>query len=135
MTTYFQEISIVELPEANGSSLKFFQDFNFDTKRVFFVRASKQGDIRGRHAHKKCRQLIYVLNGEFQITLKLRNGATIYKEKLHSNKKAILIQPDVWVELEALDPDSIFSCLCDRPYSENDYIRQSNAFFSDVKGF
>lgn len=132
MTKYFEEILILEAEQSNGSSLRFFQDFKFETTRVFFVRASEKGDIRGRHAHKKCKQLIYVLDGEFKISLKLKNRSTIYKEKLYLNNKALLIQPNVWVELEALKSNSIFSCLCDRNYEESDYIRQSSTFFGEI---
>lgn len=132
MTEYFEEILISMAEQSNGSSLKFFQDFKFETTRVFFVRASEKGEIRGRHAHKKCKQLIYVLDGEFKISLILRNRSIIYKEKLYLNNKALLIQPNVWVELEALKSNSIFSCLCDRKYDESDYIRHSRDFFEEI---
>lgn len=132
MTEYFEEILISTAEQSNGSSLKFFQDFKFETTRVFFVRASEKGEIRGRHAHKKCKQLIYVLDGEFKISLILRNRSIIYKEKLYLNNKALLIQPNVWVELEALKNNSIFSCLCDRKYDESDYIRHSRDFFEEI---
>jgi len=132
MTEYFEEILISMAEQSNGSSLKFFQDFKFETTRVFFVRASEKGEIRGRHAHKKCKQLIYVLDGEFKISLILRNRSIIYKEKLYLNNKALLIQPNLWVELEALKSNSIFSCLCDRKYDESDYIRHSRDFFEEI---
>ena len=129
MTEYFKEIPITEIEQSNGSRLKFFQDFKFETNRVFFVKASVSGEVRGRHAHKKCRQLIYVLSGEFQISLKLNNGSLIYKEKSYLSNKAILIQPNIWVELEAIEDNSIFACLCDRKYEERDYIRNASSFF------
>ena len=129
MTEYFKEIPITEIEQPNGSSLNFFQDFRFETNRVFFVRASRSGEIRGMHAHKKCRQMIYVLNGDFKISLKLRNRSLIYKEKLYLYNKAILIEPNIWVELEAIEDNSIFACLCDRKYEETDYIRQASNFF------
>ena len=132
MTEYFEEILISMAEQSNGSSLKFFQDFKFETTRVFFVRTSEKGEIRGRHAHKKCKQLIYVLDGEFKISLILRNRSIIYKEKLYLNNKALLIQPNVCVELEALKSNSIFSCLCDRKYDESDYIRHSRDFFEEI---
>jgi dTDP-4-dehydrorhamnose 3,5-epimerase-like enzyme len=132
MTEYFKEFKVSKVEETNGSSLEFFQDFTFETKRVFFVTAAEQGEVRGRHAHKKCKQLIYSVKGNFEITLKLKNGSTIYKNNLCENKSAILVLPHVWVELKALENNSTFFCLCDRNYEESDYIKQPNTFFDCV---
>ena len=130
MTPLFQEISITKIQEENGSFLGFFQDFNLETQRVFFVKSSKKGIIRGRHAHKLCTQLIYVVAGEFRVSLKLSNGSTIYEKNLFASKKAILVKPKVWVELETLKSNSVFACLCDRNFEEADYIRDANNFFN-----
>ena len=48
---------------------------------------------------------------------------------LFASKKAILVQPKVWVELETLENNSVFACLCDRNFEEADYIRDANKFF------
>ena len=130
MTSFFQEIPITKIQEENGSFLSFFQDFNFETQRVFFVKSTKLGSIRGGHAHKLCMQLIYVLSGEFRVSLKLSNGSNIYEKNLFANEKAILVNPRVWVELETLETNSVFACLCNRNFEEADYIRDANEFFN-----
>lgn len=105
----------------SNCDLKILNDFkfkNFKIKRIFFLIA-KKNCIRGKHAHKKCSQIFFSLNGSFKI--KVFNGNKTIFKTVSPKKRGILIKPHHWVELN-LNKKNICMVVCDRKYEKNDYI-------------
>lgn len=96
----------------------------FDIKRVFTVTALEKCN-RGAHAHKNCTQLLICIHGE--CTLTVRDGERVNRFLLNSPKNGILVPPSIWAEQE-YNKDTILMVITDRPYEEDDYIRDYNEF-------
>ena len=99
---------------------------NFNIKRVFVVNSNKN-QIRGKHAHKKCLQLLNCVNGSVEINYETKSG---YKSKLILSKsnQYIIIPNYTWSVQKYLKNNSILLVICDQKYNEADYIRDYKSF-------
>ena len=97
----------------------------FSIKRVFNVRAQK-GNIRGRHAHRHCSQLLICTNGEVEV--KCDDSSTNEVYVLDKPNFGLLIAPGIWTEQKYIENNTILTVLCDRPYEEADYLRNYDDF-------
>jgi dTDP-4-dehydrorhamnose 3,5-epimerase-like enzyme len=93
---------------------------NFKLKR-FFIVSGKKNIIRGRHAHKKCKQHLILISGKVEITLQdKKNKKIILLKKTGDN---LYIPPLVWSSQKYLNFNSKILVLCDRKYEKKDYIK------------
>jgi len=99
--------------------------FNF--VRTFIVKG-KQDILRGHHSHKKCSQLMTVLNGKLEVVCK--DGLEEISFMLEGSDKALLLPPGIWSHQIPREDNTIFGVWCDRPYEEEDYIRDWDEFIS-----
>ena len=129
----YKKIEICKVSSDVKSSLYFAENFNFKTKRFFYVLDINMGEKRGAHAHKETSQLLWVTEGSLMIEALDERGNTILSEKLSVNSDAILFDHYVWLNIESLQDGTSFFCLTDANYSEDDYIRNPKDFF--VKKF
>ncbi len=97
----------------------------FDIARVFLVRASG-GAIRGCHAHRQCVQFMVCSAGCIRVTCD--DGAETATFTLDRPNLGLLVPPGIWAEQTYEKPHSILTVLCDRPYEEEDYIRDFEEF-------
>ena len=92
----------------------------FKVKRFFLINFNNK-NIRGNHAHKKCKQFFLCLKGKVKIVLKnkLKRKTII----LNSNfKRGLFVEPRTWNILKPITKKCEVLCLCDRSYSKSDYI-------------
>ena len=61
----FKRLRLKKIKNSNGELTIAQLNFNFTIKRIFTIKA-KKNSIRGKHAHKKCRQILYCLDGEIK---------------------------------------------------------------------
>ena len=101
-------------------------DFPFPINRVYTVTDTKEGNIRGYHAHKKLWQVFFALNGSIKVTCENQNG-----EKkiivLDSPNKGLICGPMIWHTLEYHN-SAVLMVLASEKYNENDYIREYDRF-------
>jgi dTDP-4-dehydrorhamnose 3,5-epimerase-like enzyme len=102
----------------------------FEIKRVFTVSA-QANDVRGEHAHKKCKQLLICVAGEIRVDCD--DGSQVTQYLLKDMSAGLLVPPGVWAREEYLTDYSVLMVLCDRRYEEGDYIRDYNEFISWVR--
>jgi dTDP-4-dehydrorhamnose 3,5-epimerase-like enzyme len=93
---------------------------DFDIRRVFAVSAS-QGEVRGKHAHRECSQILICVAGKILVTC--QDGSKRSEYLLNNMKTALLIPPGIWATQEYLTNDALLIVLCDRDYEPEDYIR------------
>ena len=105
----------------------------FNVRRVFTVSA-KLNDIRGKHAHKQCSQLLICVFGKIRVTCD--DGFNITNYELDNMELGLLVPPGIWAKQEYLLDDSVLMVLCDSNYEESDYIRDYKELqdFLGVKG-
>lgn len=102
----------------------------FAIARVFVVR-SGGGTTRGRHAHKRCNQLMVCVNGRCEVTCS--DGSSNQTFLLDGTDHGLLVPCGVWAEESYLDSGTVLMVLCDRPYEENDYIGNYEEFLAFKK--
>ena len=124
-------VKLIELPyhkEINGDLVVAEGENSvipFSIKRVFNVRAQK-GNIRGRHAHRHCSQLLICTNGAVEV--KCDDSSTNETYVLDKPNLGLLIPPGIWTEQKYIKNNTILTVLCDRPYEETDYLRNYDDF-------
>ena len=106
-----------------------FKKLDFKIKRIFSITASKNS-IRGKHAHKKCRQIFFCPKGKVEVTL--FNGLKKKKITLSKASKGLMVHKKIWVELKFLTNNCFFISLCDQYFSEKDYIRNLEIFKKEI---
>lgn len=122
-----EEIDFKVFADANGQ-LSVYQsgvDVPFEIRRVFNV-VSSRGEVRGNHAHKKCTQLLVCVSGMIDVTTD--DGCRTKNYRLAEIGKGLLLRPMVWARQEYLSDGSVLMVLCDRPYEEEDYVRDHRDF-------
>lgn len=109
-------ISVIE----NGSTIP------FDVKRVYYLYDVPGGESRAGHAHIKLQQLIVAASGSFDITL--FDGELKRTFTLNRPYKGLLVVPGIWREIDNFSSGSVCLVLASTGYSEDDYIRNYEAY-------
>ena len=127
-------VKLIELPylkENNGDLVVVEGEIiPFSIKRVFNVRQQK-GDIRGRHAHRHCSQLLICTNGAVEVKCDDSRTTEIYV--LDKPNLGLFIPPGIWADQKYIENNTILTVLCDRPFEEADYLRNYEDFMLFAK--
>ena len=122
-------VKLIELPylKENNGDLVVVEGtiIPFSIKRVFNVRQQK-GDIRGKHAHLHCSQLLICTNGAVEVKCDDSRTTEIYV--LDKPNFGLFIPPGIWADQKYIENNTILTVLCDRPFEEADYIRNYDDF-------
>lgn len=100
-------------------------DLPFSIARLFFVRANA-GARRGMHAHKRCGQFMICVSGAIEVICD--DGETRQSWLLDRANLGLQVPPSIWATEIYRDPGSMLVVACDRPYEEDDYIRDYDTF-------
>lgn len=103
----------------------------FAIKRVYFLYDIPSSATRGGHSHKALQQVLIAISGSFDVVLD--NG--VFKQKVTLNKpdKGLLIQTNVWRELENFSSGAVCLVLASEVFEEEDYIRDYQEFLNSKK--
>lgn len=98
----------------------------FKTKRVFIINGNKNA-LRADHAHYKCSQYLFPINGSIQVFYENNKGK--FKKTLSLKKKeGLLLKPKTWCKVKFKSKNSILTVFCDREYEFKDYIEKYQDF-------
>lgn len=106
-----------------------FKELPFVPQRIFVVNHVKDCQIRGQHAHKKCKQIILCLTGEVWIVT--YDGKKYVTKEIFPGQ-ALYIPPVVWCNQVFYNSGSIMVFASDS-YDEKDYIRNFEEFLEIAK--
>jgi dTDP-4-dehydrorhamnose 3,5-epimerase-like enzyme len=95
--------------------------------RAFSTRGPK-GLVRGRHAHRRCTQLMIATSGT--IDIRCDDGANRASYQLDRADCGLLVPPGIWAEIEMTTDHAGLLVLCDRGYEAEDYIRDYQEFLA-----
>lgn len=109
------DLSVMEVPK----------HVPFAIARVFFVRA-QAGEVRGRHAHKVCSQLMTCPIGS--VSIACDDGRDVTTFVLDRPDVGLLIPPCIWAEQTYVANGSVLMVLCDQVYDAEEYIRDYAEF-------
>lgn len=103
----------------------------FDIKRVYYLFDIPSATKRGGHAHKNLKQVLIALSGSFDVVLK--DGKTKQTVTLNTPDKGLLINSNIWRELENFSSGAVCLVLASDVYDEDDYIRSYKAYLTSNK--
>tara|TARA_B110000858_G_C17798119_1_gene473620 strand:+ start:2331 stop:2747 length:417 start_codon:yes stop_codon:yes gene_type:complete len=123
-------INVKYFPEERGDlSVIEKGDLPFKFNRIFNVKAN-EGDIRGNHAHKKCKQFMLCLNGSIELTCD--DGFSKKQFTLKQANEGVYVPSGIWATQKYLVKDSLLMVLCDLDYDEDDYLRNYDNFIKFI---
>lgn len=99
----------------------------FAIARLFTVRGPLDAE-RGKHAHKRCVQFMICVHGAIEIVCD--DGVAKTSFTLDRGNLALHVPPGIWNTVIFRKEDSVLAVLCDRPYEEQDYIRDYHEFLN-----
>ena len=126
---------IIDIPKINNTKGNIGVIENntipYEIKRVFYLFDVPSGAKRGGHANKKTNQVLIAISGSFDVVLK--DGKSKETITLNRPEKGLLIENNIWRELENFSSGSVCLVLASEEFSEDDYIRNYKEYLSFVK--
>tara|TARA_B100001939_G_C16708680_1_gene516040 strand:+ start:181 stop:594 length:414 start_codon:yes stop_codon:yes gene_type:complete len=109
------------------SVLEYCKDFSFPIKRVFWISSvENQSIIRGKHAHKELKQILFVPQGSCKISLENTDAAK--EEYTLKPGYALFLDGLVWRYMHDFTRDCSLIVLVDRVFDEDYVIRDYKEF-------
>ncbi len=98
----------------------------FPIKRVFYLYDVPTAASRGAHAHREQHQFLICLSGSFDVEIDDGNDRSV----IHLNRpwKGLHVPPTIWAAEVNFDPGTLCLVLASDTFSEQDYIRDYDAF-------
>lgn len=128
-------INIVHIPKIKDDGFLFFAQnpdhIPFDVKRVYYITEPVAGLTRGKHAHKKTRQLLFCLRGK--VRMLLSDGVRTEQIVLKSPEQGIMLEKMVWHDMLDMDENTILLVLASEKFDPKDYIRDYEEFLDLVQ--
>jgi len=126
---------IIDIPKINNTKGNIGvienETIPFEVKRVYYLFDIPSGAKRGGHAHKKLKQVLIAISGSFDVVLK--DGKSKEIITLNRPDKGLLIENNIWRELENFSSGSVCLVLASEEFTEDDYIRNYKEYLSFVK--
>lgn len=130
-TSPLLQAGMVDLP-GNPEELRqvTFVEFDaralFPVRRVYWVHAVEEGEMRGFHAHLDTRQLIVAASGAFEVVLD--DGRERRSFVLDDPTRALFVPGGLWRVFRTLATGSVMLVLASSHFNEEDYIRDYDAY-------
>lgn len=114
--------------------LSFFEGMRavpFEIKRIYYIHGVAAGEMRGFHAHKTLRQILFCPYGSVRICL--NNGYEEESVILDDPSIGLVLEPGLWRTMEWQKDNSVLCVAASDYYSESDYIRNYSDFLKYLK--
>ena len=122
-------INIKTIPTEGAGQLSFYEatrDIPFEIKRQYYITGVPEGQVRGFHAHKQLQQLLFCPYGKIEIILD--DGKKRESVLLDNPGKGLVLRGGLWREMLWQQTDSVLCVAVSDFYTEEDYIRDYDAF-------
>lgn len=103
----------------------------FEIKRVYYLFDVPSTAKRGGHAHKDLNQVLIAISGSFDVVLK--DGISEKIVTLNKPDKGLLINKNIWRELDNFSSGAVCLVLASAVFDEDDYIRDYDDFLASKK--
>lgn len=105
-------------------------DIPFEIKRIYYMYDTREGVVRGHHAHKSLEQILICVRGSCKI--RLDNGKEKKVVALGKPHEGLYVSNVIWREMYDFSPDAVLMVLASSVYDEADYIRDYEEFLKYV---
>jgi hypothetical protein len=120
-----------DLPDGNLFIAEVGRQVPFPIRRVYFINTlANPKAVRGRHAHRRLKQVLFCVSGSF--TLHLDDGRTTQRLRLDDPGFGVLLGPGLWHTMSAFTYDCVILVLASARFDERDYLRDYDAFLSFI---
>jgi dTDP-4-dehydrorhamnose 3,5-epimerase-like enzyme len=103
----------------------------FEIKRVYYIYNVSKEAMRGAHAHRNLQQVLISVSGSCKVLID--NGKEREWFILDSPRTGLYVGKMVWREMSEFTSDCVLLVLASDYYDEADYIRDYQAFLSEVQ--
>lgn len=103
----------------------------FRARRAYFMTDIHKGKSRGNHAHLTTSQLIYSLQGAFEV--ELDNGTAKKSVRLTSPDFPVEAPIGVWHTLQKFTSDAVCMVFASELFNPDDYISEYSEFLDIIK--
>lgn len=107
--------------------LEIEQEFSFSVKRIYFLYATHYDLVRGKHAHKNQKQILYKTKGRAKVLL-LDNIGIEYSFALEN--QPLYIPENYWIEL-SMEKGTEIMCLAEQSYNDLQTITNKSVFLDN----
>jgi UDP-2-acetamido-3-amino-2,3-dideoxy-glucuronate N-acetyltransferase len=111
---------------------EFLQQIPFVPKRYFVVYDVPGKDVRGEHAHRRCRQFLICLRGSLSVVVD--DGSSSEEIVLGQPSVGLYLPPMVWAVQYRYSTDALLLVFASEHYDAADYIRDYDEFLSVIGG-
>ena len=98
----------------------------FVVQRVFWTYHTPESIVRGRHAHHRTEQVLVAVAGRIIVTTEMADG-DIQIFRLEDPNVGLYVPPYAWHTMQ-YSHTAVQLALASKPYDEQDYIRDYEAF-------
>lgn len=129
------KIEIIEIPKIENSlgNIAVIENdiIPFDIKRVYYLYDIPSSSSRGGHSHRNLQQVLIAISGSFDVILK--DGTSVRTVTLNKPDKGLLINKNIWREIENFSSGAVCLVLASDVFDEEDYIRDFDKFLESKK--
>ncbi len=111
-------------------SMEEHKDIPFHIKRVYYMYDTKDGVVRGHHAHKKLEQILVCIHGSCKI--KLDNGRETKIVPLEKPYEGLYVANNMWREMYDFSADAVLLVFASELYDPDDYLRDYDEFLKYI---
>lgn len=128
------EPQLIDIGKIGSSDLGFIsvaefpKNIPFEVKRVYWTYYTPNDVLRGGHAHRQLRQLIFAVSGTIVFTIEDTHGQ-VSKFTLDSPNVGLYLPQKIWREIQ-FSHSAVLLCLASEVFDEDDYIRDYSDFKS-----
>lgn len=122
-----QLVDVRKYREQKAGQLSVVEFSEFPMKRVFWITDVYGTDTRGGHAHKKCEQLLVLLQGRCIVRATKQNGDS-ETFTLKEDNRALWVPPLHWLDIGDFRRPTIMLVLASELYDTEDYIHKMEEF-------
>ena len=127
-----QIIEIPKIEDYRGNIAVIERDvLSFAVKRVYYLYDIPSNATRGGHAHKEQLEFLIAISGSFDLVIK--DGSTTTIITLNKPDKGVLINKNVWRELENFSSGAVVLVLSSDEFDEEEYIRNYDEFLEQKR--
>jgi len=128
----YRLLNLKIMGDARGSLIAFeeAQNVPFDIKRIYCIFDTSTDTLRGEHAHRDLKQVMFCPKGSCDVLID--DGIKKIEFNLDNPTKGLYIEGTIWREMYNFSPDCVLTVLANNYYDENEYIRNYNDFLKAV---
>lgn len=127
-------VKIIDIPKIENSlgNIAVIENevIPFEIKRVYYLFDIPSSATRGGHSHKNLQQVLIAISGSFDVVL--NNGKVEKTITLNKPNKGLLIESNIWRELENFSSGAVCLVLASAIFDESDYIRDFDEFINQI---